>query len=156
MKIPLAGEEETTAIHQEGEQMMNLGFVVLYVDDMDKVKTFYTELLGMSVVPEASGPHFLTLRPAGGSLVALQDKAGARFPPGHETGPGSVELSFEVADVDATWQHLKDQGIERLSDPVDLPFGRYFIAKDPEGHYLSVYRFARPPAIPAASAGQIG
>lgn len=135
---------------------MNLGFVVLYVDDMDKVKAFYTVLLGMSVVPEASGPHFLTLRPAGGSLVALQDKAGARFPPAHETGSGSVELSFEVADVDGTWQHWKDQGVEIVSDPVDLPFGRYFMAKDPEGHYLSVYRFARQPAIPAASAGEAG
>jgi len=54
-----------------------------------------------------------------------------------------VELSFEVDDVDATWRRWKASGVELLSEPMDLPFGRYFIAKDPEGHYVSVYRFAR-------------
>jgi predicted enzyme related to lactoylglutathione lyase len=156
IKIPAASEEETAVIPREGEQMMNLGFVVLYVDDMEKVKAFYTELLGMTVLEQVSGPNFLALRPDGGSLVALQNKAVARFPPAQETQSGSVELSFEVADVDGAWQHWKDQGVEIVSDPVDLPFGRYFMAKDPEGHYLSVYRFAQQPAIPAGSAGQAG
>jgi predicted enzyme related to lactoylglutathione lyase len=122
---------------------MNLGFVILYVDDMQKVKAFYTDLLGMTVVEEVSGPHFVTLRPEGGSLVALQDKAGAKFPPALEEQSGSVELSFAADDVDATWRRWKEHGVEMVSEPVDLPFGRYFLAKDPEGHYLSVYRFAQ-------------
>ena len=121
---------------------MNLGFVVLYVRDMDKSKAFYTEVLGMSVVDAVSGPNFVTLRPDGGSLVALQNKATAQFPPKLEEQPGSVELSFEVDDVDGTWRRWKEQGVEIVSEPMDLPFGRYFMAKDPEGHYLSAYRLA--------------
>jgi predicted enzyme related to lactoylglutathione lyase len=127
---------------REGAQAMNLGFVVLYVHDMDKARAFYTDVLGMIVVDAVSSPTFVTLRPAGGSLIALQDKAAAKFPPGHEEQPGSMELSFEVDDVDATWRRWKEQGVEIVSDPIDLPFGRYFMAKDPEGHYLSAYRFA--------------
>lgn len=122
---------------------MNLDFVILYVSDMDKVKAFYTDILGLSVVPAASGPNFVTLRSGGGAMLGLQDKVGAKFAPRDETQSGSVELSFSVDDVDATWKHWKEMGVELLSDPTNLPFGRYFIAKDPEGHYLSAYRFAR-------------
>lgn len=121
---------------------MDLGFVILYVRDMEKVKAFYTETLGLTVVEEVSSPNFVTLRPAGGSLIALQDKAAARFPPKDEEQAGSVELSFAVDDVDGTWRHWKDLGVEMVSEPMDLPFGRYFMARDPEGHYLSVYRFS--------------
>src|SRR5690348_9060664 len=127
---------------QEGAPSMNLGFVILYVRDMDKVKAFYTDVLGMTVVDAISGPNFVTLQPAGGSLVALQDKAIAQFPPKLEEQPGSVELSFEVDDVDNAWKRWKEQGVEIVSEPMDLPFGRYFMAKDPEGHYLSAYRLA--------------
>ena len=122
---------------------MNLGFVVVYVRDMEKAKAFYMDVLGMTVMEALSSASFVTLRPTSGSLVALQDKAAAKFPPGLEEHAGSVELSFEVDDVDATWQRWKEQGVELVSTPIDLPFGRYFMARDPEGHYLSAYRFSR-------------
>ncbi|HEV8190104.1 MAG TPA: VOC family protein [Ktedonobacterales bacterium] len=122
---------------------MNLGFVVVYVHDMERAKTFYTDVLGMDAVEAISSPTFVTLRPTGGSLVALQDKTAAKFPPRLEEQAGSVELSFEVDDVDGTWKRWKEQGVELVTDPMDLPFGRYFMAKDPEGHYLSAYRFNR-------------
>jgi predicted enzyme related to lactoylglutathione lyase len=131
---------------------MNLGFVVLYVQDLAKVQAFYTEVLGLAVVEAVSSPTFVTLRPAEGSLLALQDKAAARFPPKEETRPGSVELSFAVEDVDGTWHRWQEQGVELLGEPVDLSFGRYFMAKDPEGHYLSVYRFNPPGAVAPDSA----
>src|SRR5215831_20738590 len=131
---------------------MNLGFVVLYVRDMNSTKAFYTDVLGMNVVEAVSGPTFVTLRPAGGSLLALQDKAAALMPPAQEERPGSVELSFEVDDVDGTWKRWKEMGVALVNEPVDLPFGRYFLAQDPEGHYLSVYRFNQQAAVPSESA----
>jgi predicted enzyme related to lactoylglutathione lyase len=132
----------TTLGTSRGGETMNLGFVVLYVRDMDKVRTFYTEVLGLTVVEAVSSPTFVTLRSDGGSLLALQDKTAALMPPACEDQPGSVELSFEVDDVDATWKRWKEQGVNVVADPVELPFGRYFLAQDPEGHWLSAYRFA--------------
>jgi predicted enzyme related to lactoylglutathione lyase len=126
---------------------MNLGFVVLYVQDMKTVKAFYTDVLGLTVVEEVSSATFVTLRSGAGSLLALQDKTAARMPPAREDQPGAVELSFEVDDVDATWKRWKEQGVTAVADPVDLPFGRYFLAQDPEGHWLSAYRFVQQPAI---------
>ncbi len=133
---------------------MNLGFVILYVQDMDKVKAFYTDLLGLTVVEAVSGPNFVTLRADGGSFLALQNKAAALFPPGQEKQAGSMELSFEADDVDGTWKRWKEKGVELVSEPMDLPFGRYFLAKDPEGHYLSVYRFVQQTATAPESARQ--
>lgn len=131
---------------------MNLGFVILYVHNMDMVRAFYTGPLGMTVVEAVSGPNFVALRSGGGALLALQDNATAQFPPRHETQPGNVEISFEVDDVDDTWQRWKESGVEMVTSPIDLPFGRYFMARDPEGHYLSAYRFARQAATPPTSA----
>lgn len=129
---------------------MNLGYIVLYVRDMSKAKAFYMELLGAEFLEKDSSPTFISLRPTGGSLIGLQDKATSRLAPARETESGSVELSFEVDDVDHTWKHWKEKGVELLTEPVDLPFGRYFLAKDPEGNYLSIYRFNQPPAITAS------
>ncbi len=49
-------------------------------------------------------------------------------------------VSFEAEDVDGVWKDWQSKGVEMVSQPEDLPFGRYFMAKDPEGRYLSVYR----------------
>jgi predicted enzyme related to lactoylglutathione lyase len=133
---------------------VNLGFVILYVRDMAASRAFYADVLGMTEVAEVSGPHFVTLRADGGSLLALQDKATAQFPPKDEEHNGGVELSFAVDDVDGTWRRWQQRGVTLVTEPMDLPFGRYFMARDPEGYYLSVYRLAPQPATTPAGAGQ--
>ncbi len=136
---------------------MNLDFIILYVRDMEKSKAFYKDVLGLTVLEDVSSPTFVTLRPsAGRAMVALQDKSASRLPPGKERGPGGVELSFEVEDVDATWRLWKERGVDLVTDPMDLPFGRYFMARDPEGYYLSAYRFTRRSASLPESPYQAG
>lgn len=122
---------------------MNLNFVILYVRDMDKVKAFYTDKLGLTVVEALSGPVFVTLQSGGGAMIGLQDSAASRLPPGREEQPGTMELSFEVDDIDETWQRWKELGVELVNEPMDIAPGRYFLARDPEGRYLSAYRFNR-------------
>ncbi len=117
---------------------MNLGFVILYTQDVSKAKAFYADRLGMSVVEASSGPTFVVLRPEGGSLIALQDKSERLS--ANSDALSNTELSFEVTDVDGIWKRWQANGVEIVSEPMDLPFGRYFLAKDPEGHFLSVYR----------------
>jgi predicted enzyme related to lactoylglutathione lyase len=122
---------------------MNLNYIIVYVNDLPKMKAFYIDKLGMTNLGSVSSDIFATLRPSnGGAMVGLQDKKSSQLPPGRETQPGSVELSFEVEDVDATHKQWKKNGVEIIAEPTDLPFGRYMLAKDPEGHYLSAFRFA--------------
>lgn len=119
---------------------MNLNYMILYVQDLAKEKAFYRDMLGLKVMEAVSSATFVTLSTDGESRIGLQDRATSRLPP-RDDQPGSVELSFEVEDVDVTWKQWKEKGVEMITEPVDLPFGRYFLAKDPEGYYLSVYRF---------------
>ena len=120
---------------------MNLGFVILYVQDIGKAKVFYTDVVGLKVVEALSGPTFVALQSDGGSRLALQDKTAARVPQKQPEQSGGVEVSFEVDDVDGTWQRWQDKGVELVTAPVDLPFGRFCMAKDPDGFYLSAYHF---------------
>ena len=123
---------------------MNLNYIIIYANDFHKLKAFYIDKLGMTNLGAVSSDIFATLQPSAGTTrIGLQDKKSSKLPPAHETQPGSVELSFEVEDVDATFKQWKKNGVEIVSEPADLPFGRYMLAKDPEGHYLSAFRFAQ-------------
>ena len=67
---------------------MNLNYVIVYVRDMAKVKAFYTDVLGLSVVEAVSSPTFVTIRTAGGAMIGLQDKTASRLPPRAEIDSG--------------------------------------------------------------------
>ena len=122
---------------------MNLGIVLLYVNDIVAAKNFYTDVIGFSVVEDQSGPTFVLLRPTNGSFVALQDMKTVN--PAQARPAGGVELCLEVDHgVDSIWSDWKAKGAAMVVDPVDMPFGRTFTAKDPEGYFVTVYR---PPVI---------
>ncbi len=114
------------------------GMLSLYVRDLEKAKTFYTEFVGLKVVAAVSGPTFIFLQPTEGTPIALQDIS--TLPAGIAAQAGGFELNFEVEDVDAAWQDWKAKGAEVLTEITDMGAGRMFRAKDTEGHVLSVYQ----------------
>ncbi len=114
------------------------GMLSLYVQDVEKSKAFYTEFLGMKLQPEFSSPTFVFLQPTEGTPIALQDLAS--LPPGVPAQPGGFELNFEVEDLDAAYQQWKAKGMEVLTEMMDMGAGRFFRAKDPEGHVLGVFQ----------------
>ncbi len=117
---------------------LKLDIINLFVRDMAGARRFYSETLGLPVIEEISGEGFVALRPASGSSIALQDVA--TLPPGVAGQPGGMELGLLVEDVDAVHAEWQAKGVRLLTPPMDLPFGRTFLAADPEGHYLRVYR----------------
>lgn len=60
--------------------------------------------------------------------------------PERSTSAGSAEVGLIVDDVDRVWQDGKTKGVKLLTHPEDLPFGRAFDARDPEGHRLTVFK----------------
>src|SRR5438067_2387059 len=114
------------------------GMLSLYVRDVEKAKAFYTGFLGMKVIPALSGPSFVFLQPIEGTPIALQDVTA--LPPGVPAQAGGFELNFEVEDLDATYQEWKAKGVEVLTEATDMGAGRFFRAKDTEGHVLSLYQ----------------
>lgn len=113
---------------------MSLGLVSLYFQDLEGARAFYTEKLGLAVAPEFTGPDFiflmtgatgLALRPL---LAALDDA---------QRGPGSMDISILVDDVDAIHADLTAKGVDIRTEIGDVGAGRAFFVRDPEGHVIA-------------------
>ena len=109
----------------------HLNFMILHVRDMATARAFYTEKLGLGVVAES--PAFIQFAAVGNSSFSLQADE-------HATPTQTIELWWEVEDVDAEHAALAKRGVEIASEPNDAPFGRTLSIKDPEGNALNFYK----------------
>ena len=108
--------------------------VTFRVVNMTQSMRFYRDVLGMELLYGGEGTGFTSLRAKDTQSAILNLEQG-------KPEPHWVRLIFYVADVDALWNHLKDQGFDP-EIPRDASWGeRYFHMPDPDGHELS---FARP------------
>ncbi|WP_201363522.1 VOC family protein [Dictyobacter formicarum] len=114
------------------------GLLGIYVQDIEKAKAFYTDFLGMQVVPENSSSTFVYLNPVKGTPIALQ--AASTLPEGFPARAGAYELNLEVDDLEAARKAWEAQNVEMLTDIQDMGIGRWFRAKGPEDQLISVYQ----------------
>jgi predicted enzyme related to lactoylglutathione lyase len=125
-------------MYMKSEIRYKLGMITLFCRQVAETKSFYVRNLGLTEIREMSSPTFATLMTNGGSLIGLQDVKTSLG--GQTSTHGEVELGLEVEDVDATYKKWEEDHSEVTSPPVDLPFGRTFQGKDPEGHLIRVYK----------------
>jgi len=104
---------------------------------MEKAKAFYQDTLGFTLEPGASPEVFVYVRLEDSPLFALQAISSTTESPA--TPGGCTEIGFFSDDVDGTFKRWKANGVEIVTEPEDRPFGRYFLAKDLDGHYLDVF-----------------
>jgi predicted enzyme related to lactoylglutathione lyase len=109
---------------------------ILVSNDLDRLLTFYTTLLGAKEVlrfPE-DGPAFYVGLILGDSELGLASNASVT--PG---APGRVLLSIEVDDVDALLATVESLGGEATSGANDMPWGqRVAHIKDPDGNVVNL------------------
>ena len=114
--------------------------VNLIATDVDRVRAFYVDLLGLHVDADRStGPEFLFLT-AGACTLSIQDAASAAaVSTGEAPGAGQgVALSFEVLDLDDVAARLTSAGY--TDGPVQVTgWGRTLRARDPEGRRLNLF-----------------
>jgi predicted enzyme related to lactoylglutathione lyase len=114
-----------------------LAITILRVQNIERERRFYHETLGFPVDEEQSSPNFVMLKTAGPAWLALEDVSTQA----EKAAPaGGAEIGLIVADVDRVWHDWKAKGVDVLTQPEDLPFGRAFDARDPEGHGLCVFK----------------
>ena len=117
-------------------------FVLLYVQDPTASSAFYADLLGQP--PLEAAPNFALFALPGGMRLGLWARHDVQPPA--TTPAGAVELAFTVADVDACHADWRRRGLEIIQPPTRMDFGTTFLARDPDGHRLRVFRPAAPPA----------
>ncbi|CAM3092064.1 VOC family protein [Paenibacillus lupini] len=116
-----------------------LGQVMLYVNDQEKAKEFWTEKVGFKVVAEeeAMGQKWIELAPEGAQTsIILHDKeVVAKMSMGVNLGTPS--LMFFSDKLDELYSEFKNKNV-KVGELVELPFGRVFNFADEEDNYFAV------------------
>lgn len=127
---------------------LQLHHVTLSANDVDLTAQWYVEYLGFSMTD-----RFSLTRPDGRQIDVIRiAKPGlqlniSKFPnsvsPNRSTeNQGWRHLAFEVEDVDRTYQQLRSQGVQFITEPFtyDPPGYRVVFFRDPEGNILELYQ----------------
>jgi len=136
--------------------LKQLTHVQVWVHDQDEALKFYTEKLGMELredvtVPEMGNFRWLSVGVPGQENVAitLMDIPG---PPVFEEETrqkiqdllargASGGLFFSTEDAQATYEELKDRGVDITQEPTEQPYGIDAGFRDPSGNH---FRFLQP------------
>jgi catechol 2,3-dioxygenase-like lactoylglutathione lyase family enzyme len=129
--------------------MYRISTAQLWVHDQDEALAFYTEKLGMEVradvtVPELGDFRWLTVGPPSQPEVAIALMA-IPGPPvmDEETQKHVRELMAKgfagavfltTDDVQASYEELKERGVEFVEEPNEVPYGIDSSFRDPSGN----------------------
>jgi catechol 2,3-dioxygenase-like lactoylglutathione lyase family enzyme len=120
-----------------GEPAVSLGPPVLFVEDLERSKAFYTDVLGLSVGNEDSTSAGMVL---GDDMILLVTVDSARDmligeTPGTPRGNDpTLQFCLFVDNVDAWFERLSAMGVDFFIEPMDRYWGRrtaHF--RDPDG-----------------------
>lgn len=135
----------------------NLSLTSRIVDDQDEALRFYTEKLGLEKkADETFGPGFrwLTVAPEQDETVEITLEAPDWSEDEEETDRRAAmignqpALAFTVDDCHATYETLRDRGVEFTAEPEERPYGTEAVASDLYGNGIVLVE--RPPEAETA------
>ncbi|MBA3658694.1 MAG: VOC family protein [Gemmatimonadales bacterium] len=125
-----------TAATNTAATTSNLALTILLVADPARSAAFYRDLLGLE--PAEQSPIFAMFALPSGAGIGLWSAATTAPPPA--AAPGAAELCFREDEVDRLHAAWAARGIRIAQAPTDMDFGRTFVALDPDGHRVRVFR----------------
>ncbi|RLQ93186.1 VOC family protein [Falsibacillus albus] len=119
---------------------MKLGYVILYVENLEKSVYFYRDLLGLPLKMQA-GTY--TEFDTGGTTLSLNTRESIKDITGFDLPDGKVpqtlEIGFVTEDVKGTVERLRAEGTTILSEATEKPWGQLVAyVEDPDGHYIEI------------------
>ena len=122
----------------------DVGAIILFVEDLQRSKVFYHEILGLDV--EFEDDESVGFKVQGLAFIVLQvDRARVQLLGEPTATPGRGATAFLTTfteDVDALHANLVERHIQFFQRPTDQPWGvRTAYFKDPDGH---VWEIAQP------------
>jgi lactoylglutathione lyase len=121
--------------------IQRIGQIMLYVNNQDEARRFWTEQAGFHVVAEENngeGMRWIEIAPApeAETSIILHDKAFvASMSP--DMNLGTPSLMFFSEDLDQLYADFKAKQVT-VGELVTLPFGRVFNFADREDNYFAV------------------
>jgi uncharacterized glyoxalase superfamily protein PhnB len=131
--------------------LKQLTTVQVWVDDQDEALAYYTEKVGLEVrddvtVPELGNFRWLTVGVPGQDDVAIVLMAVPGPPVFDEETRAQIKalvaigaatgLFFSTDDVRATYEELKNRGVEFQQEPEEQPYGIDVGFRDPSGNQM--------------------
>ncbi len=118
-----------------------LGFVLLFVANPQKSSLFYQDLFDIKLIEES--PTFAMVAFNNGVMLGLWSKYTAE--PRVEAPAGAMDICFPSDDVDALFETWDKKHVTIAQKPTDMDFGRTFVALDPDGHRIRIYKLHERP-----------
>src|SRR6476620_5608887 len=118
-----------------------VGQIMLYVNNQDEAREFWTEKVGFSVISEednGQGMRWIEIAPtkeAETSIILHNKELIAKMQP--ELNLGTPSLMFFSENLDQLYKDFSDKNIT-VGDMVSMPTGRVFNFADNEGNYFAV------------------
>lgn len=117
--------------------------ILLVVEDVERSRDFYRDVLGASVYREYGGTSvvlqfqgtWLLLVTGGGPT---EDKPTLTFVPPDNPDRVSHELTLRVPDCWEAYEVLRSRGAEFLTPPKEWGFETRAFFRDPDGHLLEI------------------
>lgn len=111
---------------------MNLNQITIHVSDLDRSIAFY-QSLGLTLIVHSADNRYARFESLNnGTTFSLHE--------GEYISSGNVSFYFEVDDVDARVEELKDCGLTFDTEPVDQRWlWREAWTSDPDGYRISIY-----------------
>jgi catechol 2,3-dioxygenase-like lactoylglutathione lyase family enzyme len=123
----------------EGMELTHL----LVVDDAERSKAFYRDVLGAELYREYGGTS-VVMRFLGTWLLLVtgggptEDKPDVTFAPPQDPRIVSHEMTIRVPDCRAAYEKLRTRGAEFLTPPVEYDWEVRAFLRDPDGHLLEI------------------
>ncbi|MFD1269543.1 VOC family protein [Paenibacillus motobuensis] len=116
-----------------------IGQVMLYVNNQDESRDFWTEKLGFEIISEeTNGPmRWIEIAPKGAatSIVLHSKEFVAQMNP--DMNLGTPSLMYFTEKFDELYSDLKNKNV-KVGEIVELPTGRVFNFADNEENYFAV------------------
>lgn len=119
---------------------------ILVVSDVQKSKSFYTDVLGAELFREYGGDSIVIrfldnwiLLVTSGAPTA--DKPDIHFKPPHAPNEVSHSFTIRVSNCQESYEILKSRGAEFITPPYDWGAEVRCFFKDPDGHLFEISEY---------------
>ncbi|MGY5873433.1 MAG: VOC family protein [Candidatus Thorarchaeota archaeon] len=121
--------------------MRSFSVIGIYVDDIDKAKVFYCDILGFEVENSYNDGCILQMKSEGPTIIVekAEKPSNAVYPDGSQ-----VVLCVATDNIEKTSREYRDKGVSFLHDgPQPFVAGQFMAMKDPAGNTLELIQFSK-------------